>query len=50
MEGKVIVLSSSGDVISIITVAGPELSGVAISGNYLYITERSTATIYRVDI
>lgn len=49
-EGRVFVISPTGQIQSNITVAGPELSGLAINGNYLYITERSTGCIYKVDL
>lgn len=49
-EGRIFVLSSNGDVKSSIVVSGPEVSGLAVNDRYLYITEKSTGTIYRLDI
>lgn len=49
-EGRVLVISPTGELISTITVNGPEVSGVAINGNYIYITERSTKTVYRSEL
>lgn len=49
-EGRVLVLSGNGEIKSSIIVNGAEVSGLAVNEKYLYITEKSTATIYRLDI
>jgi sugar lactone lactonase YvrE len=48
--GKVLVISDSGQLVSVVTTAGPEVTGVAINASTktLYVTERSTGTIFEV--
>lgn len=48
--GKVLVISDAGELVSTITTAGPEVTGVAINTatQTLYITERSTGSILTV--
>lgn len=48
--GKVLIISSAGAHVGTITVPGPEISGLAITGNTLYITEKSTGAILRVGL
>ena len=48
--GKVLILSSAGALVGTIVTAGPEVSGLAISGNTLYITERSTGSVSKVSL
>lgn len=49
-DGRVYVVSKQGQLISTISVPGPEISGLAIRGSHLYITEKSSGSIYRADI
>lgn len=44
-NGTVIIVNSSGKHVGTITTQGPEISGLAINSNILYITERSTGSI-----
>lgn len=48
--GRVLVLSSAGEHVSTIVTPGPEISGLAISGNMLYVTEKSQGCICRVPL
>ena len=48
--GKVLIISSAGAHVGTITTPGPEISGLCIFGNTLYITERSTGAILRVGL
>ena len=48
--GTVLVLSDTGKVVSTINTDGPEITGVAINSNVLYITEKSLGTIFKVNI
>ena len=48
--GRVVILSSAGVHVGTITATGPEISGLVISGNTLYITERSTGSIMKVSL
>jgi len=49
-EGHVLVLSKTGKLMSTIVTTGPEISGLAIQGNTLYITEVSTGSVFKVDL
>jgi sugar lactone lactonase YvrE len=49
MDGTIIVVSNTGKLVSNISTSGPEISGLAINDNMLYITEKSTGTIFRID-
>ena len=49
-EGHVYVISKLGKVLLDITVPGPEISGVALRLGNLYITEKSTGSIYRITL
>jgi len=49
-EGNVYVVSNTGKLLSLILVNGPVISGLAINENFLYITERSSGSILRVEI
>jgi len=50
-DGKVLVVSPSGSLLTTIIVSsGPEISGIAISDNLLYITEKSTGSIYQASL
>ena len=49
-EGHVLVISKSGKLLDDIIIQGPEVSGLAVSKQYLYITEKSTGSIFRVDL
>lgn len=48
-DGNVYVVSNTGKLLQIITTTGPEISGLAINDNKLYITEKSTGSILRID-
>jgi sugar lactone lactonase YvrE len=48
-EGTVYVLSNTGKLVSTITTSGPEISGIAINANKVYITEKSTGSISVTD-
>ena len=47
-DGRVYVISAAGRVEGEILVEGTEISGLVIDEGHLYITERSTGTIYKV--
>ena len=49
-EGNVLVISKSGKLVSTITTTGPQVSGLAIYNNTLFITESSTGSIFKVDL
>jgi len=49
-DGKVLVISNEGKLISTIVTRGPDVSGVAINKNQLYITERTTGSIQTVEL
>ncbi len=49
-EGVVYVYAPSGKLMTTITTTGAEISGLAISGDTLYITERSNGAILKLDI
>jgi hypothetical protein len=49
-EGHVYAISKQGKVLLDITVPGPEVSGVALRLGNLYITEKSTGSIYRITL
>lgn len=44
-EGKILVLDQNGELINTIVTTGPEITGLAINKNTLYITEKSTGSI-----
>jgi sugar lactone lactonase YvrE len=48
--GRVLVLSSAGAHVGTIVTPGPEISGLAISGNTLFVTEKSQGSIYKVPL
>lgn len=48
-DGTVLVVSNTGKLVQVIATTGPEISGLAINDNMLYITEKSTGTIFRID-
>ena len=45
-----IVLSKTGQLIETIKITGPEISGLAVSNEHLYITEQSNGSIFRYDL
>jgi len=47
-EGRVLVISPDGHIVNTIITQGPEISGLAINKNTLYITEKSTGSIQQV--
>ena len=49
-EGRVLVISPQGVLVNTITTQGPEISGLAINKNTLYITEKSTGSIQQVSL
>lgn len=49
-SGTVLIVSSSGKLVGSITTSGPEISGVAIYDNILYITERSAGSISKISL
>jgi len=50
-EGTVLVVSNTGKLTSTITTTGPEISGLAINNEgTLFITEKSTGTIFKIDL
>jgi len=49
-EGSVFAISPAGKLLKTITVAGAEVSGLAISNDTLYITEKSAGSIFKFDI
>ena len=49
-EGKVLVLSSGGDLKATIKTIGAEISGLAIYDGILYITERSNGAILKCSV
>eukprot|EP00981_Chlorochromonas_danica_P006112 scaffold1287_cov253-Ochromonas_danica.AAC.25 len=49
-EGNVFVVSPAGKLLRTITTNGAEISGLAIWQDTLYITERSTGSIFRADL
>lgn len=49
-EGHILVLSKHAKLINTIIITGPEISGLAIDNNILYITEVSTGSIYKIDL
>jgi gluconolactonase len=49
-QGEILIISSAGKLISTITTTGPEISGLAINKNTLWITEKSTGSIQQVDL
>jgi len=49
-QGRVLVLSPTGSLLSTILTPGAEISGLAIKDNMLYITEKSSGSILRVEL
>lgn len=49
-EGHVLVLSKAGKLLNTIMMTGPEISGLAIQGDTLYVTEVSTGSVFKVDL
>jgi len=49
-EGFVYVVSPAGKLLKTVTVAGAEISGLAISNDTLYITEKSTGSILKLEL
>jgi sugar lactone lactonase YvrE len=47
-EGKVLIISPDGTLVNTIVTLGPEISGLSINKNTLYITEKSTGSIQTV--
>ena len=50
MEGQVLCISQNGELLNTIVTTGPEVSGLAIYKNTLYITEISTGSVFKVDL
>jgi sugar lactone lactonase YvrE len=48
--GRVLVISNVGVHVGTIVTPGPEISGLAISGNVLYVTEKSQGCIFKVPL
>jgi len=49
-DGVVYVISPEGKQVATILVEGPEISGLVVCDNNLYITERSTGSIYKMGL
>ena len=49
-EGKISVIAKTGQLLSIISTVGPEISGLAIRADTLYITEQSTGSVLTAEI